>query len=196
MALKPCRECGVNVSTEAQSCPKCGVPSPTGKSPPRGASARQSLGFYDAFVNVIRWVVIICVGISVIWWVNLPKSPEQKAANEQATAIAQRAIASAQKSTWETVEVTNATDHSYDLTLWYRSKPDSYPAIEADTRLLIRAVLIELKNNGMVLSADNMMRITVFAHQHVFGETGQPLVRNFGRVRYNSIGDKIEFIPP
>lgn len=34
MAIKPCRECGQQVSTEAAACPHCGVPSPTG-APPR-----------------------------------------------------------------------------------------------------------------------------------------------------------------
>lgn len=29
MALKPCRECGRQVSTEALTCPQCGVPNPT-----------------------------------------------------------------------------------------------------------------------------------------------------------------------
>lgn len=33
MALVPCRECGSNVSTEAATCPHCGVPSPTGAAP-------------------------------------------------------------------------------------------------------------------------------------------------------------------
>ena len=31
VALKPCRECGKKVSTEAQSCPNCGAPHPTHK---------------------------------------------------------------------------------------------------------------------------------------------------------------------
>ena len=31
MALKSCRECGDKVSTEAKTCPKCGVPNPTEK---------------------------------------------------------------------------------------------------------------------------------------------------------------------
>jgi len=31
MALKACRECKKKVSTEAISCPKCGVPNPTKK---------------------------------------------------------------------------------------------------------------------------------------------------------------------
>lgn len=30
MALKPCRECGQEVSTEAKKCPHCGVSDPTG----------------------------------------------------------------------------------------------------------------------------------------------------------------------
>lgn len=35
MALRPCRECGRQVSTEALSCPQCGVPNPTAEpSPP------------------------------------------------------------------------------------------------------------------------------------------------------------------
>ena len=29
MALKPCRECKKKVSTEANTCPNCGVPNPT-----------------------------------------------------------------------------------------------------------------------------------------------------------------------
>lgn len=29
MALEPCRECGHEVSTEAETCPQCGVPNPT-----------------------------------------------------------------------------------------------------------------------------------------------------------------------
>ena len=31
MALKPCRECKKKVSTEAVTCPNCGVPNPTQK---------------------------------------------------------------------------------------------------------------------------------------------------------------------
>lgn len=34
MALRPCRECGREVSTEAVSCPQCGVPEPTRHAPP------------------------------------------------------------------------------------------------------------------------------------------------------------------
>ena len=36
MALEDCRECGNAVSTEARTCPKCGVPDPTGPRWPKG----------------------------------------------------------------------------------------------------------------------------------------------------------------
>lgn len=34
MALKPCRECGAPVSTQAKACPHCGISSPGGIPPP------------------------------------------------------------------------------------------------------------------------------------------------------------------
>lgn len=36
MAIKPCRECKAEVSTEAKTCPKCGTPAPTADQPSRG----------------------------------------------------------------------------------------------------------------------------------------------------------------
>lgn len=41
MALANCRECGLQVSTEAYSCPHCGVPSPAGAFAPVPASAAK-----------------------------------------------------------------------------------------------------------------------------------------------------------
>lgn len=38
MALTQCRECGKEVSTEALTCPHCGVPRPTAPSPPASPS--------------------------------------------------------------------------------------------------------------------------------------------------------------
>lgn len=34
MAIEPCRECGNEVSTQAESCPNCGAPNPTASTPP------------------------------------------------------------------------------------------------------------------------------------------------------------------
>ena len=46
MALKPCRECKKKVSTEAATCPSCGVPNPTQKKEKttRDQSWRKNLG--------------------------------------------------------------------------------------------------------------------------------------------------------
>ena len=41
MALKPCRECKAEISTEAKTCPKCGAPNPTGSNTLLNATAPQ-----------------------------------------------------------------------------------------------------------------------------------------------------------
>src|SRR6266481_2412261 len=56
MALKPCRECRKEVSTQAKTCPQCGVPHPTSQLDP---GTKQALG-YLALIIVI--VVIVKIG--------------------------------------------------------------------------------------------------------------------------------------
>lgn len=121
------------------------------------------------------------------------RKPEQKTANQQAMAIAHQAISVARQLTWEDVEIKLAAPDSYDMTIIYKSKPKSYATVEADTRLLIRAVLTELKNAGVL---EKLTIITVFTHRNVPGETGKPLVQEFGWASYNSIRDQIEFKRP
>lgn len=43
MALEPCRECGTEVSTEAETCPNCGTPNPTAK-PQDKADKKKRVG--------------------------------------------------------------------------------------------------------------------------------------------------------
>jgi hypothetical protein len=52
MALKPCRECGLDVSTSAKTCPHCGVRSPTWKAAPRWIR----WGFVAVVVGLLMWV--------------------------------------------------------------------------------------------------------------------------------------------
>jgi hypothetical protein len=40
MALAPCRECQASISTEAATCPHCGVSSPHGAAPPKKRKGR------------------------------------------------------------------------------------------------------------------------------------------------------------
>jgi hypothetical protein len=55
MALKPCRECGQQVSTDAETCPHCGVRSPTD----RAAAGKRTAG-------VVSWLVVLGI-IAWIW---------------------------------------------------------------------------------------------------------------------------------
>lgn len=62
MAIKPCRECGKEVSTEAQSCPHCGCAQPVKKS-----------------ISALGWVAVIAVGL-------IAYSCTQRAENRQSPA--------------------------------------------------------------------------------------------------------------
>ena len=55
MALKPCRECGENVSSEASSCPKCGIKAPVKKK-----------------MGVGSWLVLGIVGLGILSAVLTP----------------------------------------------------------------------------------------------------------------------------
>lgn len=57
MALKPCRECESQVSTNARACPHCGTDFPTPES-----GKDQNL--------MSAGVAILAVGIIVMWWMG------------------------------------------------------------------------------------------------------------------------------
>lgn len=54
MALKPCRECGKEVSTEAKACPHCGAINPT---LPAGATVSTKAG-----------CLTVLIAIPIMWW--------------------------------------------------------------------------------------------------------------------------------
>jgi hypothetical protein len=58
MALKPCRECGEQVSTESAHCPHCGVPHPT------TSHAEQGQNWAIA---ILITAVIFTVGMVLLW---------------------------------------------------------------------------------------------------------------------------------
>lgn len=53
MALKPCRECGQEVSTQAGTCPKCGSPNPTVSKSTQWIAAALGLAFFG---GALLWV--------------------------------------------------------------------------------------------------------------------------------------------
>ena len=74
MALGDCRECGKQVSSEAKSCPHCGVASPI--VPTRTA--------YDTFKAVIQGLIAVCfLLIAANIFLNMRETAEKKEQAEQ-----------------------------------------------------------------------------------------------------------------
>lgn len=72
MALKPCRECGKTVSSEAATCPHCGIKTPV----KRGLSAA---GIGCITLVVVLFIVAIANGVGDQ---NTPLSPAQREARD------------------------------------------------------------------------------------------------------------------
>lgn len=57
--LKPCRECGEKVSTEAKACPKCGANRPTlSKSSAESANAIRQFMVIAFFIAIVAWLYL------------------------------------------------------------------------------------------------------------------------------------------
>jgi ribosomal protein L40E len=63
MPLKPCRECGAEVSAQAATCPKCGIKGPGDK-----RTVRKSMGCFG-------WIFIV-LGIAIVASILGSKSPD------------------------------------------------------------------------------------------------------------------------
>lgn len=59
MALKRCRECGKEVSTEAAACPHCGVKDPTGAKAEADAKTRKGCAWGCASLLIISAVLAV-----------------------------------------------------------------------------------------------------------------------------------------
>jgi hypothetical protein len=88
MALRSCRECNAQVSTEAEVCPQCGVRNPTedvatilarrGIPPPRQSQS-----------GLVTFLAIVGVSLVVSWVIWATKKTPEELAQEQAQAQAQ-----------------------------------------------------------------------------------------------------------
>ena len=65
MALKPCRECGQEVSTDAQACPHCGIPHPVKKEERRGIFSRK------IELSRRQTVAVLAVGTAILGFLML-----------------------------------------------------------------------------------------------------------------------------
>lgn len=67
VALKPCRECGQQVSTEAATCPNCGVSNPSGSlQAALGGSQGKSEGCFLQTMNCGCMIVFAFIALVVL----------------------------------------------------------------------------------------------------------------------------------
>jgi hypothetical protein len=115
---------------------------------------------------------------------------EKKAAPQR---LAQRAISKLpMQPKWDRIEIQEAKDNSYMLTLVYRYPPSSFIEIESDTKAIARAVLSELIASG-VNPSSSWSSVGVFAERPIRGETGASRVESYGHTMYNFNSDQLEF---
>jgi hypothetical protein len=74
MALMPCRECGVQVSTAARHCPQCGVDAPT-----RSKAGLRAEAVFETTATIIRALVVGGLILGLVLWISQPKTAEQQA---------------------------------------------------------------------------------------------------------------------
>lgn len=107
MALKPCRECGREVSTNAKECPNCGTPNPT-----------KSLGGTD--IGCGSGCMLLILGVIVIGIISAALDGGDSNSSSDAQAHANRALATLDgppvltRYTWGTVNIRSGpgTDHN------------------------------------------------------------------------------------
>ena len=88
MALKPCRECGAQVSTEAEICPHCGIRSPTASAASEGVP-RNSAKEGDLF-DWRRLAIFLFLASLAIWWFgksDVPRTSNQSANTNDGAAV-------------------------------------------------------------------------------------------------------------
>jgi zinc-ribbon domain len=71
MALKPCRECGARVSTDAEVCPHCGVRFPTAADPVAKLDPKAQKP-WARYVGSIAVIII-----ATVLWFNFIAVPEK-----------------------------------------------------------------------------------------------------------------------
>lgn len=72
MALEPCRECGQEVSTDAETCPSCGVEGPANLPCPKCGSGKTEPASFKAMVIGSLVGASCALWIPVVGWVLIP----------------------------------------------------------------------------------------------------------------------------
>lgn len=95
MALAPCRECGAQVSTEAQTCPHCGVARPAGApSPPLPEQPTRAARSLSQQNGCRRPLVVIGIIVAALWLIGSLSGP-QKSTTDDAVSVQAKAATDA-----------------------------------------------------------------------------------------------------
>jgi hypothetical protein len=141
-------------------------------------------------MNKIAFVLLLCL-VPASW--SLAAKPPAPAASPVAQAVAAIKL----KPSWERIELTLDTLSHYSLILWYKpeAKVTSEAEVEADTKLIARAVLAELVRQGRN-PAEERISLFVYGRQETRGgETGGRITRTYGNAIYDFNHDRLGFAP-
>jgi len=162
------------------------------------------------------------VALAIIVWLLVQfgpllttlSDPPKPEINAEGTALAQRAHAIIDQvvyrvnklpvsARWEHVEG-DYDDGGFSFQLWFKDDPNYLAAsngfgsdfgtsvVQNDAEEVARAALQELLFEKFSPSIQKI-NLHVFAERHVSGETGKPLVIEYGRVDYNPFKDILSF---
>lgn len=143
--------------------------------------------------------IIFFAVVALVWLLgslgeSKPIPAQQKVAEElAATKFAEAVLAGLKGSPkWSGLQVDEASERSYKLTLLYKTMPSSQFEVERDTKAVAQAALTQLVQQGRQPSQEHIF-LTVWAHKLEKGATGQAVVRVFGRALYDYNNDTIEY---
>ena len=141
-------------------------------------------------MNKIAFALLLCL-MPASW--SLAARPPAPAASP----VAQAVTAIKLKPSWERIQLTQETLRHISLTLWYKPEAEvtSEAEVEADTKLIARAVLAELVRQGRK-PAEERIGLFVYGRQETRGgETGGRIVRTYGNAIYDFNHDQLGFAP-
>jgi hypothetical protein len=181
-----CKECKKEISSDAKTCPHCGISSPV-----------ESTGSLTALF-IVGYVITMIFFYFIAHQNEDAGSEEQqetrkKMADETSyQVIANQAIQSiAKQRNWSKVELQTANRYVYVLIIWYKNAPSGTEQVKEDTSTVAKALLAQLINAGFEPIKD-MISIQVLA-QMEGGDTENETVRNLGKTIYDFNNDELQF---
>jgi hypothetical protein len=132
MAIKACRECGKQVSTEAKACPHCGAAAPTG----------PSVGQQAASIGCLTLVV----AVGALVWIGSQSDTSEKNAERRIDSRTGRPYLDFAKPLWA-IKGAPACPTTDEIDAFRKQAPNTCATIPADW------MVIEMERSGILLPA-------------------------------------------